>query len=62
MISGSEAPSTPPWHGAVIARGIAGSRLAVIRRAAYLANGSAPAEVTAVLRARLPAAAPSAWG
>ena len=58
VISGSEDPSTPPWHGAVIARGIAGSRLTVIRGAAHLANVSAPAEVTAALRAHLLAAAP----
>ena len=59
VVSGSEDPATPPWHGAVIARGIAGSRLAVIRGAAHLANVSAPAEVTAALRAHLLAAAPS---
>jgi 3-oxoadipate enol-lactonase len=59
VISGAEDPSTPPWHGAVIARGIAGSRLAVIRGAAHLANVSAPAEVTAALSAHLLAMAPS---
>jgi 3-oxoadipate enol-lactonase len=62
VISGSEDPSTPPWHGAVIARGIAGSRLAVIRGAAHLANVSAPAEVTAALRGHLLAMAPPRWG
>jgi 3-oxoadipate enol-lactonase len=59
VISGAEDPSTPPWHGAVIARGIARSRLAVIRGAAHLANVSAPAEVTAALSAHLLAMAPS---
>ncbi len=62
VISGSEDPSTPPWHGAVIARGIAGSRLAVIRGAAHLANVSAPGEVTAALSAHLLAMAPPRWG
>jgi 3-oxoadipate enol-lactonase len=61
VISGSEDPSTPPWHGALIARGIAGSRLAVIRGAAHLANVSAPAEVTAALSGHLLAMAPSVW-
>ena len=58
MIAGSEDPATPPWHGAVIARGIARSRLAVIRGASHLANVSAPAEVTAALSAHLLAMAP----
>ena len=62
VICGSEDPLTPPWHGAVIARGIAGSRLAVIRGAAHLANVSAPGEVTAALRAHLLAAAPPRRG
>jgi 3-oxoadipate enol-lactonase len=60
VISGSEDPATPPWHGAVIARGITRSRLAVIRGASHLANVSAPGEVTAALRAHLLAMAPSA--
>ena len=62
VISGSEDPSTPPWHGAVIARRIAGSRLAVIRGAAHLANVSAPGEVTVALGAHLLAMAPPRWG
>ena len=51
VIAGSEDPATPPWHGAVIARGIPGARLRVIRGAAHLANVSNPGEVTAVLAA-----------
>ena len=62
VISGSDDPSTPPWHGAVIAQGIARSRLAVIRGAAHLANVSAPAEVTAALSTHLLALAPPRWG
>jgi 3-oxoadipate enol-lactonase len=62
VISGSEDPATPPWHGAVIARGIARSRLAVIRGASHLASVSAPAEVTAALGAHLLAFAPPRWG
>ncbi|HEY5354094.1 MAG TPA: 3-oxoadipate enol-lactonase [Streptosporangiaceae bacterium] len=62
VISGSEDPATPPWHGAVMARGITGSRLAVIRGASHLANVSAPGEVAAALTAHLLAVAPAAWG
>jgi 3-oxoadipate enol-lactonase len=62
VISGSEDPATPPWHGAVIARGIESSRLAVIRGASHLASVSAPAEVTAALTAHLLAFAPPRWG
>lgn len=54
VIAGAEDPSAPPWHGAAIASGIAGSRLRVIRGAAHLANVSAAAEVTALLLAHLP--------
>jgi 3-oxoadipate enol-lactonase len=57
VIAGAQDPATPPWHGAVIASGIAGSRLRVIRGAAHLANVSAAAEVTALLLAHLLAAA-----
>ena len=38
VIAGAEDPVTPPAHGAVIAAGIAGARLRVIRGAAHLAN------------------------
>ncbi|HZC63316.1 MAG TPA: 3-oxoadipate enol-lactonase [Streptosporangiaceae bacterium] len=53
VISGSEDPATPPWHGAVMARGITRSRLAVIRGASHLASVSNPGEVTAALSAHL---------
>ena len=49
VISGSEDPATPPSHGAIIAAGIPGARLLVIRRVAHLANVAAPGEVTAAL-------------
>ena len=58
VICGSEDPATPPWQGAVIARGIPRSRLAVIRGASHLASVSAPAEVSAALSAHLLAAVP----
>ncbi len=58
VIAGSEDPATPPWHGAVIARGIPVSRLRVIRGAAHLANVSHPGEVTAALTAHLLSALP----
>lgn len=57
VIAGADDPAIPPWHGAVIARAITGSRLAVIRGAAHLANVSAPGEVTDLLAAHLRAAA-----
>ena len=57
VISGSQDPATPPWHGAVIASGISGARLAVIRGGAHLTNVSAAAEVTAALLGHLRAAA-----
>jgi 3-oxoadipate enol-lactonase len=49
VIAGADDPATPPWHGAVIASGIAGSRLRVIRGGAHLANVSAAGEVSALL-------------
>jgi 3-oxoadipate enol-lactonase len=49
VISAAEDPATPPWHGAVIASGISGARLAVIRGAAHLANVSVPGQVTDAL-------------
>jgi 3-oxoadipate enol-lactonase len=57
VIAGADDPATPPWHGAVIASGIAGSRLRVVRGGAHLANVSAPGEVTALLLPHLLAAA-----
>jgi 3-oxoadipate enol-lactonase len=56
VIAGADDQATPPWHGAVIASGIAGSRLRVVRGAAHLANVSAAAEVTALLVPHLLAA------
>ena len=56
VIAGSEDPATPPWHGALIARGIPGAQLRVIRGAAHLANVSSAGEVTAALAAHLLAA------
>jgi 3-oxoadipate enol-lactonase len=56
VISGAEDPSTPPWHGAVIAAAVGGARLTVIRGAAHLANVSMPGEVTAALLGHLLAA------
>ena len=53
VIAGAEDPATPPWHGAVIARGIRNSRLAVVRGGDHLANVSVPGEVTAALLAHL---------
>jgi 3-oxoadipate enol-lactonase len=49
VIAGAEDPATPPWHGAVIASGIAGARLRVVRGASHLASVSAAAEVSALL-------------
>ncbi|HXP20010.1 MAG TPA: 3-oxoadipate enol-lactonase [Streptosporangiaceae bacterium] len=49
VIAGSEDPATPPAHGAVIAAGISGARLIVVRGAAHLANVSAAGQVTAAL-------------
>jgi 3-oxoadipate enol-lactonase len=53
VLAGAQDPATPPWHGAVIAAGIPGARLAVIRGAAHLANVSAAGQVTAALLAHL---------
>lgn len=49
VIAASEDPSTPPPHGALIARRIPGALLTVIRGAAHLANVQAPGPVTAAL-------------
>ncbi len=49
IIAAAEDPATPPWHGAVIASGIAGSRLTVVRGAAHLANVSAAGQVGCAL-------------
>lgn len=49
VIAGEQDPATPPWRGAVIAAGVPGARLLVIRGAAHLACVSNAAEVTAAL-------------
>lgn len=49
VVAAAEDPATPPAHGAVIASGIAGARLVVIRGAAHLANVSAAAQVSYIL-------------
>ena len=55
VISGSADQAAPPWHGAVTARGIPGSRLVVIRGAPHLANYETPGPVTdAIARHLLP--------
>jgi 3-oxoadipate enol-lactonase len=46
VISGAEDQAAPPWHGAVTARGIPGSRFVVIRGASHLANYETPGPVT----------------
>ncbi|HLX48855.1 MAG TPA: 3-oxoadipate enol-lactonase [Streptosporangiaceae bacterium] len=53
VVAGSEDPSTPPWHGALIARRVPGAKLVVVRGAAHLANIQAPGPVTAALLAHL---------
>jgi 3-oxoadipate enol-lactonase len=58
VIAATEDPSAPPPHGALIARGIPGARLTVIRGAAHLANVQAPGPVTAALREHLLASQP----
>lgn len=53
VIAGEQDPATPPPHAALIASGVAGSRLLVVRGAAHLANVGAPGEVGAALLAHL---------
>jgi 3-oxoadipate enol-lactonase len=53
VIAGAQDPATPPWHGAAIARRIAGSRLRVVHGASHLANVEQPGEVTGLLRSHL---------
>jgi 3-oxoadipate enol-lactonase len=53
VIAGAEDPATPPWHGAAIARRIAGSQLRVVHGASHLANVEQPAEVAALLLGHL---------
>ena len=58
VIAGAEDPATPPPHAALIASGISGSRLTVIRGASHLANVSAPGQVTDALLGHLLASSP----
>ena len=59
VIAAADDPATPPGHGAVIASGIAGARLVVVRGAAHLANVSAAGQVSyALLGALLDAPLP----
>jgi 3-oxoadipate enol-lactonase len=61
VIAGTEDPATPPWHSAVIARGIRNAQLTVVHGGAHLASLSMPGEITAALRAHLVASkAPTA--
>jgi 3-oxoadipate enol-lactonase len=53
VIAGDQDPATPPAHAAVIAAGIAGARLTVIRGASHLAAASDAAQVAARLAAHL---------
>lgn len=57
VLSGAEDPAAPPSQGAVAARGIAGSRLVVVRGASHFAHYETPGPVTAALRAHFLAAA-----
>ena len=62
VISAADDPATPPPHGAVIAAGIRGARLFVVRGAAHLANVSNPGEVEAALLGHLGRPAPASSG
>jgi 3-oxoadipate enol-lactonase len=53
VIAGSEDPSAPPPHAALLATQIPAARLTVVRGAAHLANVQAPGPVTAALLAHL---------
>ena len=49
VLSGAEDPAAPPSQGAVAARGIAGSRLVVVRGASHFAHYETPGPVTDAL-------------
>jgi 3-oxoadipate enol-lactonase len=53
VIAGADDPSTPPWHGAQLARAIPGAALTVVRGTAHLANYQTPGAVTAALATHL---------
>ena len=59
VVAGAEDPATPPAHGAMIASGIGGARLLVLRGTAHLATAERPAEVAAALLGHLGAYANS---
>jgi 3-oxoadipate enol-lactonase len=46
VVSGEQDPAAPPWQGAMTARGIAGSRLVVIRGTSHFAHYETPGPVT----------------
>jgi 3-oxoadipate enol-lactonase len=46
VLSGAEDPAAPPWVGALTARGIAGSKLVVVRGASHFAHYEMPGPVT----------------
>lgn len=49
VVAAAEDPAAPPWAGAAAARGIAGSRLTVIRGASHFAHYETPGPVTDAL-------------
>jgi 3-oxoadipate enol-lactonase len=51
VISGEQDPAAPPSQGALTARGVAGSRLTVIRGASHFAHFQAPGPVNSALLA-----------
>lgn len=57
VLSGEQDVAAPPWMGAQAARGIAGSRLAVVRGASHFAHVEAPGPVTDALARHFLAAA-----
>lgn len=53
VIAATEDPSTPPWHGAQIARAVPAARLTVIRGPSHLASYQTPGQVTVALSEHL---------
>lgn len=53
VLAGAQDPAAPPWQGARTARGIAGSRLTVIRGTSHLAPYQTPGPVTAAILGHL---------
>jgi pimeloyl-ACP methyl ester carboxylesterase len=49
VIAATEDPSTPPWHGARIARAVPGARLRVLRGTSHLVSYQTPGQVTVEL-------------